>query len=911
VTASPRRVTGAGRCAERAAGGAGSADDRPTPVDIRLLLGAGIAWLGVLFALRGSAGSALAMVAVALVGGSTALLVARRWAPAAGVAAPVALAAFCLALVVAPLAVRLSHARDSPLARLARQRSVVTARLTVADDPRPLRANGPDGAPRVAVDVRVDEVTLAGRVVPGSGSALVLAPATGWTEVLPGQRVALTATLQPPLGGDLLTAVLLARGEPEPLGAPPWWQRAAGVVRSSLRLAAAGLPEGPRGLLPGLVDGDTSGLDPVLAQRFRVAGLTHLVAVSGTNCSIVTGVVLLGLRRIRAGPRTCAGAGIAVLIAFVIVARPSPSVLRAALMTGIALVALGLGRARAGPPLLAAAVLVVLLWRPQLAADAGFAMSALATGALLMVAPGWAAALQRHRVPPFLAESLAVATAAHLVSAPVIAAFSGQLSVVAIPANMLAEPVVAPATIFGFGAALVAPFALPVARVLAQLAGWPCRWLVGVADHFGGLPGAMLPWPGGLVGGAALLGITVALAVLVWRGGVGRALAVAALAAVALQIPLREVAADWPPAGWVFVACDVGQGDALALAAGPGAAVVVDAGPEPVGVDRCLADLGVTEVPLLVLTHYHLDHVGGIVGVLHGRRVSAVLGSPLAEPASGVTVVRDALAGRGLGVDVAPVGTRLAVGGVRLTILGPAAPFHGTRSDPNNSSLVLLAEVGGARVMLAADAEIEAQRAVLARGGDLRADVLKVPHHGSAYFDPAFPAAVGPRVAVVSVGAGNSFGQPAPSALREYAVAGVPLWRTDLDGDVAITARHGALSAVGRSGAPALASAAGGHWAHGPRACATMAGCPPVPGPLNPRLTRSPTATSLSRSCPPSRCCSVTRSCWWRGRSARSPPGPAPLTRAPTSASGSAATSTRPSWRSCSVRRYSAGGACW
>ena len=191
-------------------------------------------------------------------------------------------------------------------------------------------------------------------------------------------------------------------------------------IRSSLRVASTPLPDQERGLLPGLIDGDTTGLDPVLAERFRLAGLTHLVAVSGTNCSIVIGAVLLVLRRSRVRPWWCAVIGAAVLVLFIVVARPSPSVLRAASMAAIALYAFAVGRPSAALPSLAAVTLGLLLWDPTLAASASFAMSVLATGALLVVAPGWAAALRRRRVPAGVAESVAVAAAAHLVTAPVV-----------------------------------------------------------------------------------------------------------------------------------------------------------------------------------------------------------------------------------------------------------------------------------------------------------------------------------------------------------------------------------------------------------------------------------------------------------------------------------------------------------
>jgi competence protein ComEC len=627
---------------------------------------------------------------------------------------------------------------------------------------------------------------------------LVLAPAQPWLNVLPGQRLRLDARLERPLGDRLALATLSSDADPQMLGQPPWWQRAAGRVRTSLQAACAGLPEQPRGLLPGLVDGDTTRLDPVLQQRFRAAGLTHLVAVSGTNCAIVVGTVLLLLRRARAGPVVSAIGGGVFLIAFVVVARPSPSVLRAAVMAAIALLALASGRQRQAVPLLAAAVLVLLVWNPELARDPGFAMSALATAALLLLAPGWAAALRRRHVPPVLAESLAVAAAAHVVTAPIIVAISGRLSIVSIPANMLAEPVVAATTLVGFAAAISAPVNLVAGSILAQVAGIPTRWLVWVANYFGGLHGAAISWPAGAAGGLALLIATIIMWRLGRRAGLRRLLIGAGVVLLIAQVPGRALVSEWPTSGWIFVACDVGQGDGLVLSAGPHTAVVIDSGPDPVAMSRCLDDLQITIVPLLVFTHYHLDHVGGIVGVFHGRAVGSVITGPLADPQSGVDLVRDTLRAHGLTIGTGQPGQRWQIGDVQLDVLGPAAPFRGTRSDPNNSSLVLRATIDGVRILLPGDAEIEAQQDLLAAGVDLRADVLKVPHHGSAYSDPDFLAAVHARVAVISVGLNNDYGHPAPLLLSELARLNLPVRRTDHDGDVAVLERAGQLTTVER-----------------------------------------------------------------------------------------------------------------
>lgn len=708
-----------------------------------------------------------------------------------------ALAGCCVALVLLPLAGRIWHARDSPLHVLAERGGAVTLEVTVSADPRVLAAKGPAGAPRVAVEADAESVSTArGSPVPADGALLVLGDAAPWRDVLPGQRVRLHGSLAPDLDGGVLSVTVFQRGPPQLVGLPPWWQRAAGDVRSSLREAALVLPDQERGLLPGLVDGDTANLDPVLAEHFRAAGLTHLVAVSGTNCSIVIGAVLLVLRRMRVRPWACALIGGLVLVAFVIVARPSPSVLRAASMGAIALVALASGRPRAALPALAGVVLALLLVDPALAKSASFAMSVLATAALLIWAPGWARVLRDRGVPFGVAESVAVAAAAHLVTMPVVAALSGEVSVVAIAANVLAEPVVAAATVLGFLAAVTAPLWLGSGELFAWLAGWPCRWLTRVADFFGGLHGATLPWPGGTAGALALAALIALLVLLARRTGVRHALAAALVTAVVVLLPVRAVTSAWPPDDWVFVACDVGQGDALVLNAGEGRGVLVDAGPDPIAVDRCLRDLGVTALPLLAISHLHLDHIGGLAGALRKREVGQVVAGPSPDPSTGLDLARRQTTRLHRVIRAPAAGSRLVAGDVTLDVLGPAATFHGTRSDPNNSSLVLRATVRGVRILLPGDAEVEAQRALERSGTDLRADVLKVPHHGSAYSDPAFLGAAHARVAVVSVGVDNDYGHPSPVLLRELTQLGLPLLRTDRDGDVAVTATDGNISTV-------------------------------------------------------------------------------------------------------------------
>jgi len=767
--------------------------------DLRLASAAGVAWLAVAVGIGWSA-PATAWLAVSLF---VVALCGLRLAPDRRVWRVIAFVCAVTAALTTDLALRLQAVQGGSIARLADAHASVEIEVVLLSDPHDVaRSSGGTGPPQASARASVVAVAGAGTWHHTSGSVVLLAPAQALRGLLPGQRLRATVTLLPARSGSLTAAIAEARGSPVLMGRPPWWQRAAGQIRADLRDACQGLPSSVRGLLPGVVDGDTSQMDPVLAQRFKTAGLSHITAVSGANLSIAVAALTLVLSRFGASPRLRAVVGALAVLAFVVVARPSASVLRAAAMAGITLAGTAAGRPRQVVPMVAAAVLTLLGWKPELARDLGFTLSVCATLALVTIAPPWAAALARRGVPACLAESFATASAAHLATTPVIVALSGQLSLVAIPANVLAEPVVAPATVAGLGAALLSTVVMPFGRVCAQFGGLACRWLVADAEFFSSIPGGACAWASGWAGAATTAFAMLLFAVAVLRRRVRLITLAACAAAVVVQIPIRSVVVQWPMPGWIFTVCDVGQGDGLVLStrAGGGGheAVVIDAGPDPVVMDRCLSDLSIQRVPLLVFTHDHLDHVGGVLGVLHTRSLGRVLMSPLADPAAGVRLVADSVGRLGAPEVTAKVGQNWIVGVLRLDVLGPLRPAHGTRSDPNNSSVILRASIPGLRLLLPGDAEVEEQDDVLSADEDIRADVLKVPHHGSAWSDSAFLAAVHARLAIVSVGLNNDYGHPAPSLLATMARLGVPLLRTDRDGDVAVARRDGRVQAVVR-----------------------------------------------------------------------------------------------------------------
>jgi competence protein ComEC len=818
------------------------------PADLRLVPPALAAWGTAALVPAVPAGWAVGLVTACL-GAVVFLALTRRRGSASWPRASAAALLLCVAAAAASAGLHGADLRRGPVPGLAREYATVTAEVELTSDPRLTRprVRGDRLAPAaVLIDAEVRRVDRAGTAAVATRTPVLMIVDVGpagsgggggrpfaggpvpsaWLGLLPSTRLRVAARAAPALaGGDRVAAVLRVRGEagPQVVGEPSGAQRLAGRLRAGLREATDGLPSDARALLPGLVVGDTSRITPELEEAFKETDLTHTLAVSGANFTILLALLLgppgLAQRAERRGlaPRLgislrgTAVLGGALSLGFVVVCRPDPSVVRAAACGAVALLALATGRRRSMIPALATAVLLLVLYDPGLARSYGFLLSVVATGALLTLAPRWSAGLRRRGVPPRLAEALAAAAAAQALCAPVVAVLSARVSLVAVPCNLLAEIAVAPATVLGFAALATAPAAMPVAQALAWCAQWPAGWIAGIARTGAALPGAGVDWPGSWTG-AALLGAVTVLAVLLgrrllrhpwWCGVCG----VLLLLAVVQPPPLTRTITGWPPPGWRLVMCDVGQGDALVLAAGEGAGVVVDAGPDPRRVDHCLRSLGVTRIPLVVLTHFHADHVAGLPGVLRGRAVGAIETTGLEEPADQAAFVRRLAAARRIPVTRAAAGEERRAGELSWQVVWPppsppadAPPgvlhAHPVPEGPNDASVALLVRTGGLRLLLLGDLEPPAQRA-LARSPAAEAlrevDVLKVAHHGSAYQDPGLMRRAAPRLALVSCGEDNPYGHPAPGTLAALSAGGAAVLRTDRDGALAVVGGGGRL----------------------------------------------------------------------------------------------------------------------
>lgn len=608
-----------------------------------------------------------------------------------------------------------------------------------------------------------------------------------------GDRVSVSGPARAGAAGDWAAIRLRAGGDDarvtEPAGAV---LRGAAELRRGFVTLAASLPGDGGALLPGLAVGDTSAVSPELDSAMKDTSLSHLTAVSGSNCAVVVALVY-AVSSLLMLPRWVRIAVSALsLIGFVVLVTPEPSVIRAAAMATIALLALALDRPVAGLQTLSLAVATLLVSDPWLASRLGFVLSVAATAALLTLTRPLTHGMSRV-MPRALALMIAVPLAAQLVCGPLIVLVDPAVSLYGVVANIVAAPAAPMATVLGLAACLLA--GVPgLGWAIACLAWLPSAWVAATAEVFAGLPGSSLPWPEAWPGVAALALLGCALFVVVSGGGSSprsRVVRTAAWATVAvmggvgagsaaLGTALAPVAV---PSAWRLAQCDVGQGDALVVRAGAHVAVV-DTGPDSDALARCLRRLSVSRVDVLVLTHFDLDHVGGAHALL-GRVGHLVHGAPVER---GDDELVDEFVAHGARAVRAEAGMTGALGpghelAVTWKVLWPRPRAAAFASGNDGSVVVELSGAGVPRTLLLGDLSGAAQRA-LVRSGALSGayDAVKVAHHGSADQEPDLYRSLGPSVALIGVGTDNLFGHPRSEILEVLEEASAVVVRSDLDG---------------------------------------------------------------------------------------------------------------------------------
>ncbi|MDX6689734.1 MAG: competence protein ComEC [Solirubrobacteraceae bacterium] len=555
------------------------------------------------------------------------------------------------------------------------------------------------------------------------------------------------------------------------------------------RALTSGVPPPQGALARGMVLGQDAALTEDTRQDFRATGLSHLVAASGANVALLATLALAAGAALGLGLTGRLLLTIGLIAAYVPLAGGGASIQRAGVMGAAALVAALAGRPASRWYALLLAAAVTLALNPRAAEDPGWQLSFAAVVALLVLVPSLTARLRRAGLPRGLADATALTAAATIGTAPLIALHFERLSLVSLPANVLAAPAVAAVmwlgTIAGALGQLAPGLAAPVASVMAMALGY-LTWL---ADRGAAFPYAQLAVPAPAPLTVVLLYVAGGLALLAWRRRSAaprpgrRRGAVAVLAAVAVALLLAAAHSAGPPHDLTVSFLDIGQGDATLVQHG-GATVLVDTGP-PAG--RLLAQLrrsGVRRIDVLVLTHNQADHVGAAPEALGAMPVGLILDGEEA----GAVALAARYRVRRLASDAGQV---IHVGPIELSVLWPhRRPAAAPGTDPNDRATVLHVRDGDFDLLLTADAESPVTMAL-----DLPAvEAIKVAHHGSD--DPGLPgflARVRPHVAVISVGAHNSYGHPTPATLA--ALRAVPIVRrTDRDGTVRISVRGGRMA---------------------------------------------------------------------------------------------------------------------
>jgi len=596
-----------------------------------------------------------------------------------------------------------------------------------------------------------------------------------------------------------------------------------------LRRLDAAMPPPEAGLLKATVLGDRSGLSQEMNQAFLNSGTYHILAISGLNVSILAGALFGLFRLLRASPRLAAFASALLVTLYAALAGGSASVVRAAVMADTYLLAVILDRRGDLLNTLALSALALLWWNPRFLFDVGFQLTYLATLGIILVLPRCELLLARIPRPiRWALESVVITLAATVMTLPVLASAFNRVAPVGVLANLPIVPLSGLITGLGTAASallLVTPAGLPW---LNQVNGWLVDLLFWTAQRFAAWPWSTLrvytPTPGMLL---AYYGIVAAWVlgkspIRLWstapsqagRGRWSRWLAPSCALLLVIQVLLRLQSPEGAPRVQMTL-LDVGQGEAILLTLPAKRRMLVDAGGLPGGrfdigaqvVAPFLLHEWVGQLDVLALTHAQEDHIGGVPAILRGFRVGEVWSGDTPSRSTTFLWMEEFLRHQRIPHRIISADSpAVRWGEATIQILNPPGRAAQATQDgngqlprPDEASLVLRISIGNQAVLLTGDIEGEGEAALLRRPEAIRAQVLKVPHHGSRTSSgAAFIAAVRPEVALVSAGYRNRFHHPHPEVVERYRALGIRLLRTDLDGAISVELTSKGIRAWGR-----------------------------------------------------------------------------------------------------------------
>lgn len=758
--------------------------------ELRLGWPAAIAWAAGFLAVGfpDAAGWVAASAALLAIGTVAVLLGGSHSLSTRRILALVALGAAATAVVCSAVAAAAPSRTPPVLVQAADEHRTVTVQAVVSSAPA-VGVGAFSGSEQVRFEARVLSVSSRGpegvsRPVSASAPVLVFGEVDGEHPPI-GATVRARGTVKSTEAGDDVAFLLFASAPITTLSPAPWSLGWADPLRSGLTAAATVLPGDGGDLLPGLAIGDTGAVTAELDAAMKSSSLSHLTAVSGANCAIVVAVIVL-LGALCGLPRRARYLlALVALAGFVVLVTPQPSVLRAAVMATVVLLALGIGRPGRGLAALSVAVVVLLAVDPWLARSYGFALSVSATAGLLLLARPLATTLARWMPAP-IAIAIAVPLAAQLACQPILILLDPTVPVAGVLANLLAEPAAPIATVLGLIGCLLLPVLPGLATACLQVAWVPSAWIAQIARTVDGLAWTRLPWLGGAAGALLLAAVSAAAIALALRrrdrasprvvGVLVTGLLVTAGAYGGALLGSSVLRSLSMPADWQYAACDIGQGDAVVVRDGSSHALV-DTGPDPALLAGCLDSLGIQRLDLLVLTHYDIDHVGGVDAVV-GRVDHAVVGLPETE-ADREILAR--LQAGGTSVERGTAGLTGSLGDLDWEVLWPL-PDAATMAMGNAGSVTMRFTGSGLSSAFLGDLGEEPQRALARATPITPVDVVKVAHHGSSDQSAELYERMHATVGLISVGAENSYGHPTARLLAILRSAGTVAERTDEQG---------------------------------------------------------------------------------------------------------------------------------
>lgn len=584
-----------------------------------------------------------------------------------------------------------------------------------------------------------------------------------------------------------------------------------GLKRRTQGIIAAILPEPEAALLTGVLLGSDEGIPKPLMDQFRATGTAHIIAISGFNIALISASLVKLFSRLLQRYAALVAALIAVALYTVLVGA-EPPVVRAALMGALAAFALIVGRRSDALTSLVVAACLMTAWQPFSLWEVGFQLSFAASLGLVLYsgklqawtagkAEEWFSSEALQRAARFVGDTLLVTLAAQITTLPLMLAYFHQFSPLSLVANLLVIPVQPAVMYLGSSAAMASLVSLRLGQWLGWVAWLPlaytihaveavARW-VGTSGAMGSVPPLLIVTYYGLLSVFTLEPLRTRFSSrAVWRRLQRNLPLKAAFVVLAVALALMAAALSSLPDGRLHVSfLDVGQGDAILVQTPTGRRVLIDGGPSPALLLEALGQrlpFWDRHIDLLLLSHPHEDHLLGLLPVAQRYRVGQVLAS--AAPCESAVCEQWLQILREQGVSLLTVRQPLQIdlGDGPVLQVYPPADIDPDASDP--PSLVARLSWGSTSCLFSGDMDAQGLRDLWQAGLPVSCTVLKVPHHGSAdALDKELLAALHPNLAVISVGAGNLFGHPAPGTLELLAAQGILIYRTDQNGDIDLT----------------------------------------------------------------------------------------------------------------------------